>query len=113
MTNSKIQIFDGKITPTRNGYLLINHKEWPTLSQDKRCFIQKYNARINHNKKVDTLEVPEGITTINSARRTNNNLNVENNDDKNKKNNSRIGISFKLEEECSIKSDLSDTNHRD
>ena len=111
--NSKTQRFNGNITLTRNGYLLINHKECPTLFQDKRNFMQKYNACINHNKNVDTLEVPEGITIINSAMRTNNNLNVENNDDKNEQNNSRKRISFELEDERSVQSDLSDTNHRD
>ena len=44
---------------------------------------------------------------------TNNNVNVKNNDDENKQNNSRKHIPFKLEKERSVGLDSSDTNHRD
>ena len=72
------------------------------MSQDKRDFIQKYNAHINHNKNVNTLEVPEEITIINNTRRTNYKINVENDDDKNDQNNSRKGKYFELKEEQSV-----------
>ena len=49
---------------------------------------------------------------INNTRRTNNDLNIKNNNDKNEQNDSRKRISFELEEERSVRSDSSDTDHR-
>ena len=62
--------FKGVLVPKPSGLLGINEEDWRELSEDKKKFVQDYNAKVKHGEDTKHLQVPPGLTIkINSRSR--------------------------------------------
>ena len=56
------KIFKGVFVPKPSGLLGLNEQNWKELSEDKKKFIQGFNAKVNHGEDTNLLIVPPGLT---------------------------------------------------
>ena len=54
--------FKGVLVPKPSGLLGLKEEDWKELSEDKKRFIQDYNAKVKHGEDTKLLPIPSGLT---------------------------------------------------
>ena len=69
MIKNRPKRFKGIIEPRKSGLIGLDPQDWKNLSEEKKKFIQEYNAKVKHGENPTELEVPNGIVIQNKPRR--------------------------------------------
>ena len=77
----RVRKLSGTIETTKNGFLSIPNIVWPTLNEEDKAFVQKYNAKIKHNEPTEKWIIPDGVVIAGKPRRARS-IKDDNDDDK-------------------------------